>query len=69
MGLESSLFKRVIDLKSDSIEVIKYLKCETISCDGEEGLNLVTVDSYPIGFGKLNKGVLKNMYPSSWRMQ
>ncbi len=69
MGLEKKDAKRTIDLSSESLEVIKYLKCETISCEGEDGINLICVDSYPIGWGKLNKGMLKNMYPAAWRMQ
>lgn len=69
MGLDKKDAKRTISLRSDSIEVIKYLKCETISCEGEDGLNLICVDSYPIGWGKFKGGMLKNMYPAAWRMQ
>lgn len=69
MGLDKKDAKRTISLSSDSIEVIKYLKCETISCEGEDGINLICVDSYPIGWGKFKGGMLKNMYPAAWRMQ
>lgn len=68
MGLDIKHAKRTINLSSDSVEVIKYLKCETISCEGEDGLNLICVDSYPIGWGKFKSGMLKNMYPAAWRM-
>ncbi|BEP29833.1 RsmB/NOP family class I SAM-dependent RNA methyltransferase [Helicovermis profundi] len=69
MGLRKEDVKRTINLPSESVEVIKYLKCETIKASGEDGLNLILVDGYPIGWGKINKNTLKNMYPASWRMQ
>lgn len=69
MGLDKKDAKRTINLDSESLEVIKYLKCETISCEGEDGLNLICVDGYPIGWGKFKGGMLKNMYPAAWRMQ
>jgi NOL1/NOP2/sun family putative RNA methylase len=68
MGLKKEDFIRTIDLSSDSLDVRKYLKGESIFYDGENGFNLVLVDSYPLGFGKLINGVLKNKYPTSWRM-
>ncbi|MGB3366401.1 MAG: RsmB/NOP family class I SAM-dependent RNA methyltransferase [Acidaminobacteraceae bacterium] len=69
MGLDKKDAKRTINLRSNSIEAIKYLKCETIMCEGEDGLNLICVDSYPVGWGKFKGGMLKNMYPAAWRMQ
>lgn len=68
MGLKKEDAKRVINLAVGSLEVIKYLKCETINSEGENGLNLICVDGYPLGWGKLSGGVLKNMYPAAWRM-
>lgn len=68
MGLKKEDARRVINLAVDSLEVMKYLKCETINCEGENGLNLICVDGYPLGWGKLSGGVLKNMYPAAWRM-
>ncbi|MFQ9150543.1 MAG: methyltransferase RsmF C-terminal domain-like protein [Blautia sp.] len=29
---------------------------------------MVLNDGYPLGFGKLNKGTLKNKYCSGWRL-
>ena len=68
MGIEKDMFKRVIDLPSTSLEVIKYLKGETLFIDGEDGINLVCVDGFPLGFGKLIKGTLKNKYAKAWRI-
>ena len=62
-------FKNKIDFSSDSIEIVKYLKCETLYVDHEgKGLHLVTTDGFPVGFCKLQNGMLKNLYPASWRM-
>ena len=48
--------------------VVKYLKGETIEAEGKNGFCLVCVDSYPLGWGKLNNGTLKNKYLSGWRL-
>lgn len=67
--LDSKVFRPVVDLPSDSMEVIKYLKGETIFVTVEtEGLHLVCTDGYPLGFAKISNGTLKNQYPASWRM-
>lgn len=68
LGLNRHMFKQTINFESDSIEVIKYLKCETIFCEGHKGYNLICVDGYPIGWGKWANGKLKNLYPSAWRL-
>ena len=52
-------------LAADSIDVIKYLKGETIDCDLDgNGWCLVCMDEYPLGWAKLVNGRLKNKYPS-----
>ncbi len=68
MSLKASDFSNIIDLKSDDDRVNKYLKGETIEADGKNGWALVCVDSYPLGWGKLNNGVLKNKYLPGWRL-
>ncbi|WXR61318.1 RsmB/NOP family class I SAM-dependent RNA methyltransferase [Peptostreptococcaceae bacterium AGR-M142] len=67
MAFDKNIFKRVINLKMDSIEVIKYLKGETIFVEGQKGLNLVTVEGFNLGFGKLSNNTLKNKYDKNWR--
>ncbi len=65
----------VLDLNLSDPRVIKYLKCETIEADEtdvpglENGWYLVCVSSYPLGFGKMNNGTLKNKYPVGWRWE
>ena len=33
-----------------------------------DGWQLVCVDDYPLGWGKKNRGTLKNKYHSGWRL-
>lgn len=68
LGLKASDFTSVIDLPSDSLEVMKYLKCETLACEGTKGYNLICTDGHPIGWGKWANGKLKNLYPPQWRL-
>jgi 16S rRNA C967 or C1407 C5-methylase (RsmB/RsmF family)/NOL1/NOP2/fmu family ribosome biogenesis protein len=67
--LKKSDFEPIVDFPSDSLDAIKYLKGETLHLDiNTEGLHLVCTDGFPIGWAKINRGTLKNMYPVSWRM-
>lgn len=68
MGLKLSDAKNSISFSGDQIEAIKYLKGETLHAEGAEGMTLVGVDGYPLGWAKMNKGTLKNMYQSTWRL-
>jgi len=68
MGLKSGNAKREIHFEADQFDVVRYLKGETLNAAGEDGLNLICLGSYPLGWGKLNKGSLKNQYPAAWRM-
>lgn len=71
MSLKLEDFSNVINLKADDERVSKYLKGETIDVDEQDAKNgwtLVCVDSYPLGWGKFNNGVLKNKYLPGWRL-
>ncbi|QHQ62118.1 NOL1/NOP2/sun family putative RNA methylase [Anaerocolumna sedimenticola] len=67
--LKSQDYSKIINLTADNPDVVKYLKCETITVTGEyqEGWNLLCVDGYPLGWGKLSSNVLKNKYLPGWR--
>ena len=59
-------------LKADDPRVEKYLHGETIPVEKgetplEKGWQLVCVERFSIGWGKLVNGVLKNKYLCSWR--
>lgn len=57
-----------LDLPSDGADCAKYLRGETMATDGDRGWLLVTVDGYPLGWGKEVKGVVKNFYPKGLRI-
>lgn len=68
MGLKYEQIKNPISLDLDDVRLVKYLKCETIEYECNDGWNIVCLDKYPLGFVKAKNHVLKNKYPSSWRM-
>lgn len=63
-------YKQRLALSCADIDVIKYLKGETINIDTSyKGLLLVTVDGFALGWGKADgRGKLKNKYYAGWRM-
>lgn len=74
MVLKNDQYKAVIDLSSLDHRVIRYLKGETIEVDDlplkrQKGWQLVCVDGFPLGWGKLVNGTLRNKYLPGWRWQ
>jgi NOL1/NOP2/fmu family ribosome biogenesis protein len=67
MALDPYTYEKSISLPLQDERVIKYLKCETIDLEGPNGTVLICVDGYPLGWGKLNNGRLKNKYAAAWR--
>jgi NOL1/NOP2/sun family putative RNA methylase len=69
MALQAKEYDNVLDLDLDDQRVIKYLKCETLDVKDKYAKDtvLVCVDGFPLGFGKVNKGILKNLYPANYR--
>ena len=72
MSLKREQCRQVISLAVEDARVIKYLKGETLEVGdlaGEEacGWHLVCVEQYPLGWGKLVRGTLKNKYHAGWR--
>lgn len=73
MALSKEDYAATLDFPAKDERVLRYLKGETILVEKEEwikpdGWQLVCVDGYPLGWGKLVNGVLKNKYLSGWRM-
>lgn len=72
MNLLKEEYKKTLSLSVDDERVLRYLKGETIDVDDlvsskEKGWYLVCVDDYPLGWGKLSGGTLKNKYLPGWR--
>lgn len=58
---------RNVSLKSESNEVLSYLKGDTLTTDVKDGWCVVNVDGYSLGWGKISRGILKNHYPKGLR--
>lgn len=63
----------IISLPVNDERLTRYLKGETLMIEPKEaahakGWHLLCADGYPIGFGKLVNGILKNKYPAGWRI-
>ena len=73
LALKKEDFKQIINLSVDDPRVIKYLKGETLDLSDIDNKTkswvLVCVDNYPLGFGKIAKGSLKNKYAKGWIWQ
>ncbi len=69
IGADPSDFQRVLDLTPEDPRTIKYLKGETIFADAPDGYTLVAVDGHGLGFAKISKGSVKNLYQKTWRMK
>ncbi|MDD3403622.1 MAG: RsmF rRNA methyltransferase first C-terminal domain-containing protein [Hespellia sp.] len=74
MCLKQNEYKYTINLSIEDDRVMKYLKGETIEVDElvdpkAKGWYLICVDSYPLGWGKLGGGSVKNKYLPGWRCQ
>lgn len=72
MCLKKEEYSKCIDLSCEDERVVKYLKGETIEVVDlvkrkASGYHLVLVSGYPLGWGKLSNGTLKNKYLPGWR--
>ena len=72
MILGEDSFDNAVSFAPDDVRLLKYLKGETLDLsdmdDLKTGWVLVMVDRFPLGFGKLINGTLKNKYLPGWRM-
>ena len=68
MHLHRGQARNMLNLPADSREAAAYLRGETIPSTGAPGWTLVTVDGWPLGWGKRVQGVVKNHYPRGWQV-
>ena len=73
VSLKKAQYWNAIDLPADDERILHYLKGETIEIEPEEakspkGWQLLCVSGYPLGWGKLVNGLLKNKFLASWRL-
>ena len=73
MCLKKEEYEQCIDLSASDERVTRYLKGETLDVEElvdrkAKGWYLFCVDGYPLGWGKLAGGMLKNKYLPGWRL-
>ncbi|MEG0086165.1 MAG: RsmB/NOP family class I SAM-dependent RNA methyltransferase, partial [Niameybacter sp.] len=68
MAYSKEMFKQYIDLDIRDVNVVKYLKGETLLVEAPKGFNVIGVMGYPLGWVKSQNGTLKNLYAPNWRM-
>ncbi len=66
MALKKEDAKLTVDFSLESDGLQRYMRGESFNVDCADGWALVCVDGYPLGWGKVQKGRLKNKYLSSW---
>ncbi|MCS7010470.1 MAG: RsmF rRNA methyltransferase first C-terminal domain-containing protein [Anaerolineales bacterium] len=64
--LRPDQMQRAIDLPVDSREIRAYLRGESLDGGNGRSWTVVTVNGWPLGWGKVVQGVLKNHYPRGW---
>ena len=74
MAMHKAEYRAVLNFPWTDSRVAKYLKGETVTVDDmpikrQRGWQLICVNGYPLGWGKLVNGLLKNKYLSAWRMR
>lgn len=74
VSLRGEDYASVLDLPWEDERVARYLRGETIEVEDHEvqrpkGWQLVCVDGFSLGWGKLVNGRLKNKYLASWRKE
>jgi NOL1/NOP2/sun family putative RNA methylase len=68
LSLKPGEWKQSADFAADSQDILRYLRGESLMVDSSEnGWTVVTVDGYPIGWGKNVNGQFKNHYPKGLR--
>lgn len=74
MNLKMEEYAHTLNLSSDDDRLMRYLKGETIDVEDlipakAKGWHLICTDGFPLGWGKVTNGTLKNKYLPRWRNQ
>ena len=67
LGIESHHAQRTLSLRRDDPQLLDYLQGSSLPDPGEPGWLLITVEGYPVGWGKRSNAVIKNFYPRGLR--
>lgn len=66
MALKKEDAKLTVDFPIGSDDLGRYMRGESFNVDCADGWALVCTDTYPLGWGKVQKGRLKNKYLPGW---
>ena len=66
LALHTDDFANVYEVNIN--DAIMYLKGNTFNTDRPNGWYIISLDDYPLGFGKITNGILKNHYPKGLRI-
>jgi NOL1/NOP2/fmu family ribosome biogenesis protein len=67
MGINSDQAKQTFPLRIGEQRLSSYFAGESIPDSGDNGWVLVTVDGFPVGWGKRVQNMVKNFYPHGLR--
>lgn len=67
MGIKSNQAEHILPMTLGDQQLSVYFVGESFAYSGENGWVLVTVDGYPVGWGKRVQNVIKNYYPHGLR--
>lgn len=67
MAMRSDQAKYTVELQPGDRKIASYLAGESFTSPGDNGWVLVTMNGYPLGWGKRVAGVVKNYYPRGLR--
>jgi NOL1/NOP2/fmu family ribosome biogenesis protein len=67
LGLKTIQARHSLPLRIGDPQLTAYLGGECLLDQGEDGWVLVTVDDYPLGWGKRVQNKIKNFYPRGLR--
>ena len=67
MALTANQVKQHVNWPADAAQISAYLSGHDLPSRGANGWVLVTVDGFPLGWGKRSNGRLKNHYPRGLR--
>ncbi len=65
LALNVNKLKKVFNI--DVVTATAYIHGDTLPCGNERGWHVVTVDGFPIGWGKASDCIMKNHYPKGLR--
>ncbi|MBO8172895.1 MAG: RsmF rRNA methyltransferase first C-terminal domain-containing protein [Bacillaceae bacterium] len=68
MALKREDVKHTLPLSLEDERWKKYLRGETIHTGDDRGWLMVTIEGFPLGWGKEVKGTVKNFYPKGLRL-